>query len=859
MAPIDSFALRADAAGPVTGSEPVTWALGHLATALRAAGAAQTDSGAALTVDALDAASETARRKLRAAGIAMPDAAESFVLLRAGPRVIAIGADARGLVYALTELADRVRHADGALTETGFPLVEAPATAIRSICRAFVSEAEDKAWLHDRSHWIAYLDMLVGSRFNRFSLALGMGYDYPYHNHLITDVYLHFAYPYLLAVPGYDISVAELPDGERATNLDALRFIGREAARRGLDFQLGLWTQRYDFDDVPDANYTVLGVTRENLAPYCRDAIALLLREVPDITGLTFRIHVEGGISEGDYDFWRTAFSGVRQAGRPVLIDMHAKGLDDATLNLGLETGLPVCASPKYLAEHMGLSYHPSAIREREYPPAEAMTNREKLSVGSRRFLRQSYGDLLPAGKRWKVVFRVWPGTQRVLAWGDPELAAGYGRSATFAGADGIEWMEPMTFKGRQGTGMTGGRLGYRDAELTARYDWVKYQLQYRLWGRLSFSPDASPESWQRYLRWQCGDAAAAIETALSAASKILPLLTNSHGPSIANHNYWPEVYTNIPVLGDAHHRPFGDDMGAPIRFGNAPSFDSQLISTAREYAAALLAGEVPRCYTPMDVADWLQRCAETAEIAIAQAKSCDDCQRPAARRLLIDAGIAASLGRFFAAKFRAACWAELFLASHRREAKVFMLQHLHRARDGWLGAAKLSEDIYPHDITFGPGPHLRGSWHSRYPSVERELRDARAFRFRDDDRPECGAHAALAAIERLAGRKPVQAGLSAPTAPERFTPCDAVAIGLPASAGDYVLHYRHVNQGERWQTMPMRTADGQATATIPGGYTDSPYHLQFYVSSISGDEVRLAPGFAASLANMPYCVIMQA
>ena len=60
----------------------------------------------------------------------------------------------------------------------------------------------------------------------------------------------------------------------------------------------------------------------------------------------------------------------------------------------------------------------------------------------------------------------MWPGTQRLLAWADPALAAGNGRSASFAGADGIEWMEPMTFKGRHGTGIRGGRLGYRDPSI---------------------------------------------------------------------------------------------------------------------------------------------------------------------------------------------------------------------------------------------------------------------------------------------------------------------------------------------------------------------------------------------------------
>ncbi len=856
---MDGFALRADAAGPVTGAEPVQWAIGHLSRALQAKGGTPAGGGAALTVDALDAGGEQARRQLEAAGIDLPGAPESFALLRAGAGITAIGADVRGLVYALTELTDRVRYGDAALADTQFPLVESPTAKIRSICRVFASEREDKAWFHDRSHWIGYLDMLVASRFNRFALALGMGYDYPYHNHIVSDVYLHFPYPYLVAVPGSAITVVELPDSERETNLEMLRFIGREAARRGLDFQLALWTQRYDFDDSPNANYTVTGVTEANFAPYCRDAIALLLREVPQITGLTFRIHVEGGISEGDYDFWRTVFGGIKQAGRPVLIDMHAKGLDETTLNLGLETGLPVCASPKYLAEHVGLPYHPSAIREREYPPAQAMTNREKLSVGSRRFLRQSYGDLLPAGKRWKLVFRVWPGTQRVLAWGDPELAAGYGRSAAFAGADGIEWMEPMSFKGRQGTGILGGRTGTRDVDLATRYDWEKYLLQYRLWGRLSFSPDAAPESWRRYLRHQCGDAAGPIEIALAAASKVLPLVTMSHGPSIANNNYWPEIYTNIPVLGDAHHRPYGDDMDLPVRFGNAPTFDSQQLANAREYIATLLAGEPMRRYTPLDIADWLERCAEIAEIAIAQAKSCSDVQRPAARRLLIDAGIAAGLGRFFAAKFRAACWAELHLATHRPEAKAAVLRQLRRARDGWLTAAHLSEDVYPQDLSFGPGPHLRGSWQLRTAMVERELRDAQAFRFKAGEPAPFGEPAALTALARLAARKPVRAGVSELTTPERFRRGEAVAIGIAVTgAADHLLHYRHVNQGERWQSMPMQPSGAQATAAIPAGYTDSPYHLQCYVSSVSGDDSWLTPGFTDSLANVPYYVILQ-
>lgn len=856
MAHLERYAFHAggDAARPA----PVRWAMDKLAESFARHGVAAADAPD-VTIAVLDSRSEAAGMAAREAGVALPQGPESFALLRFPGRIVACGWDARGLVYALTELADRLDHADSPALDDGFPLVEAPATAIRSMSRAFVSEVEDKPWFHDATQWLAYLDMLVANRFNRFSLALGMGYDYPYQNNLVSDVYFYFPYPYLVAVPGYEVRVAELPDAERARNLDMLRLIGREAARRGLDFQLALWTQRYDFETSPGTNYTVRGVTDGMLGPYCRDAVAMLLKEVPEITGLTFRIHVEGGISEGDYDFWRLVFAGVRSAGRQILIDMHAKGLDETTLNVGLESGMPVGVSPKYLAEHMGLPYHPSAIREREYPPAEAMTNREKLSVGSRRFMRQSYGDMLPADKNWNVVFRVWPGTQRLLAWGDPALAAAYGRSGSFAGADGIEWMEPLTFKGRQGTGIRGGRMGFRDMDLATGYDWEKYLLQYRLFGRLSFSPDAAPESWQRHLRARCGDAAGPVECAMAAASKILPLMTQTHAPSIANNNYWPEIYTNIAVLGDNRHRPFGDDMDGPIRFGNVPTFDSQIFANAREYVADLIGGNATRRYTPFDIADWMECSAEQAEIAIAQAKSKPDSARAAVRGLLIDTTIVAALGRFFAAKFRASCWAELYLLAHQPEARARMIACLRQGRDAWRVAAKLGEDVYPADITFGPGPHLRGSWQQRDGDVERELRDALAFRFREGETPPLEKDAAARVLNALHNRQPVRCASVAPEAPAHFRRGSSVTIRQPVIEGlEHVLHYRHVNQAERWRSAPMRVEAGHAVADIPADYTDSRYHLQFYVSAATAESCVLSPGLPPSLAAAPYVTILQ-
>ena len=829
-------------------SPTLAWALEHLNETLEAAGVAVDDAGTPIRV--------LMGADVSLPGLDLPGRAEAFALTGGDDGITAWGFDDRGLVYAITELADRIAHGSfpGPL-----PMIEAPANRIRSVTRIFASEREDKVWFQDRSFWTRYLTMLAANRFNRFSLTMGIGYDYPYHNHIISDVYLHFPYPYLVDVAGYGVRARGLPVAERESNLAILKFIGAEAARRGLDFQLGLWTQRYDFDDVPNANYVIEGITRENNASYCRDAVARLLAEVPQITGLTFRIHVEGGVSEGDYDFWRTVWQGVKSAGRPIEIDMHAKGLDDPTLAMARESGMPITVSPKYLAEHMGLPYHTSAIREREYPPKVAVTNREKLSVGSRRFTRQSYGDFLRVGRDWKVVHRMWPGTQRVLTWGDPVFAAAYGRSASFCDSDGIELMEPLSFKGRQGSGISGGRAVLKLPQLATRHDWEKHAYYYRLWGRNLFSPGTDADGHRRHLAVECGEAAPAVERGLGAASRILPLVTHAHGASIANNNYWPEIYTNMPVVTEGLERPMGGDMDKPTRFGNAPTFDPQMFCNGRALAARLLKGETVTSHTPMDVAGWLTAMAAEAENAVIDIRGTSAAQRPAVKRLLADMRILAGLGRYFAGKFRASCWGEVYLATWHEPARLRALDEMRQARDGWKDAVDHSRELYQDDLTFGPGPHLRGSWQNRLDDIEREVKELATFALREWPEPDHDAAAAERAMARLAAAPPPRASAATLSAPETYTRGQPVEVTLSgAGDGEALLFFRPVNQAQRWSSMPMEKKSGRLTATIPAEAVDGEFHLQCYAVLPGEASAVILPGFNDTLSRQPYLLIRQ-
>ncbi|MGZ8612458.1 MAG: hypothetical protein ACXWX0_09340, partial [Actinomycetota bacterium] len=542
------------------GRAPVGWAVGQLRAALEARGAsvdlldrlpASDHPDTVLLV--ADPASRSAERILAGAGISIPRVPEALGLVPdgsgGGTDLLVCGSDERGLVYAVLELADRVAHAPDPLRAVRLDeaIVEQPANAVRSVARCFASEMDDKPWFQDEGFWRRYLSMVVAQRFNRVNLMVGLGYNFPWH---VTDAYFFFAYPFLVDVPGYRVRVPQLPDEERERNLAMLRFASEEAVARGLDFQFAMWTHAYEWFDSPDARHTIEGLTPDLHAAYCRDALQAVLEACPAIGGLTIRTHGESGVPEGSWDFWRTVLDGVVRSGRRVRLDLHAKGLDGPTLEMALATGLPVTVSPKYAAEHMGLPYHQAAMRELDRPPTDRDAGGSgkarfmTVSEGSRPFTRYSYGDFLREDRPYDVVFRIWPGTQRHLLWGDPAMAAGFGRLASLAGCQGLEWCEPHSLKGREGTGLPGSRDGYADATLSTADDWEKHAYTYRLFGRLTYNPEAEPETWRRILRTALGALAEPAEAALASASRILPLVTSAHHPSASNNYYWPEIYT---------------------------------------------------------------------------------------------------------------------------------------------------------------------------------------------------------------------------------------------------------------------------------------------------------------------------
>ena len=417
--------------------------------------------------------------------------------------------------------------------------------------------------------------------------------------------------------------------------------------------------------------------------------------------------------------------------------------------------------------------------------------------------------------------------------------------------------MEPLSFKGRRGSGIAGGRCAYADKSLNPRWDWQKYAYSFRLWGRLLYQPDTDPDVWRRAMRHEFGPAGADLENALANSSRILPTVTTAHAPSAANNSYWPELYLNHSLIDAAHPGPYTDSP-APRVFGTVSPLDPQLFYRIDDFADDLLKGERNGKYTPIEVATWIEQYAAAATTSLARSDSrASGKDRPGYRRLTVDIAVAADLGRFFGAKFRAGVLYRIFQQTGDRAALEEALKAYRTARDAWAAIAARTTGVYMADITVGEARHLRGHWTDRLADIDADIAALEAKL--DSPKPTQAGGPTARAIAEVLGRprRPVIAGHH--TRPAKFQPGRAIAVEFTAEK-DYAsmrLHYRRVNQAERWQNQPMQSDGRLWRAEVPSDYTESPYAMQYYFElKEAPDSAALCPGLGEHLTGQPYFVV---
>ena len=234
----------------------------------------------------------------------------------------------------------------------------------------------------------------------------------------------------------------------------------------------------------------------------------------------------------------------------------------------------------------------------------------------------------------------------------------------------------------------------------------------------------------------------------------------------------------------------------------------------------------------------------------------------PAYRRLSADVTIQAGIALFFAHKIRSAVLWRIYSKSGNRTALTDAIDAYKKARKAWADMAEGAKAIYVLDISFGDRPNIRGHWIDRLGEIDGDIDDMqqKPGENRSGENAKVEPNIIRRAIREV--NKPQQRIFATcrHTPAKIFHPGKPISIDLetddPSIRGAN-LYYRRVNQAIDWQMQPMKIRKGRYVATIPAGYTETRYPMEYYFGIDLGKAGQaIYPGLDPNLSNMPYFVL---
>jgi len=676
-------------------------ALGARGVAVKRVGAGSAPAAGGIRIAAgLASGSGQAANLLKASGVAAPAGPEALVIRRVAPGgqtvLLICGSDDRGLMYALLDTADRVgwaADADDPLSEVN-DIAERPDVPERALSKYTMHRAHFESYFHDEKYWARFLDMLAANRFNTFALL------FAYEN----AGYFAPPYPYFCDVEGFDdVRVVGITKAEQKRNLESLNRLIRMTHERGLSFTLGIWDHIYRGGvQGPTAHARkptkglVWGVTRKNLVPYTKAALAKFLGLVPDLDAVQFRMHGESGLKRSEMPvFWTDIYKIMKTHAPGVRFDARAKNFPHSLIDKAVEMNVPIRMCTKYWMEQMGMPFHPTHVHPRNQHDR-----------------RHGYADMLRYPRRYKMHWRLWNGgTTRILLWGDPEYVRRFSLSTHLYDGDGFEVNEPLATK------MQDHPHDKKPFDLLAAkyryYDWEfeRYWHFFQVWGRVAYNPNTPPEVWGRQFEKRFGKAAGPIvQRALHRASRILPRAVTYSYP-----------YYHFPTTRGWVEKQRQGDLPAYAR--SLPSDTQQFLSMDTAARCRLDGTESAKIH-PERSAEWFARASRDVLELVGQAE-----KQIAGRKgkefvsTMVDLRILANLALYHSHRARAGfCWA-LFQRSGDVNALDDAIGHEGRAVGAWEAIVAAAGDVYHDDLMMGRRRSgLSGHWTDELASLKRGL-----------------------------------------------------------------------------------------------------------------------------------------
>ncbi len=593
--------------------------------------------------------------------------------------VVLCGSDARGLMYAALDAAQRVAWSQS--RSDPFQYVrdtkEAPVIGERGVSMYTMQRAYFESRLYDEHYWKRYFDMLARDRINSFVVIFG------YEN----GGFMAPLYPYffnVLEFPG--VRLVGITPEQQNRNTTAFRRLIEIAHERGIEVVAGIWDHIYrggvQGGGIPGASDAagkevpglVVGVTGDNLASYTKAALRDFVRTFPELDAIQFRMHSESGLKPSEMEgFWHEVFGMIKQSLPNMHVDLRAKELPDSIIQDALAQGLKARVATKFWMEQMGLPYHPSHV------------NRQ-----NQHDRRHGYADLLKYPQTYTVHWRLWNGgTTRLLLWGDPEYVRKFVKSAQLYNGDSLEVNEMLATK----------MLGEPHEAvplpiLTAQHRYYDYEFErywhfYQVWGRLAYNPNTPSEVWERAFQHRFGPAGLDLMKAMHLASNILPRIVAA-----------AYRYQMFPTTRGWAEMMRQDDLP---KYAQLDGSDIEQFMNPKDAAKSILAGTDTAMLRPQETSRWFtQTASEVLKLVSAAEKSGVTKGNKEAVSTLADLKILAHLAEFHAARLPAAVDYNLYRQTGDLFAFDGAIRHEKEAAAAWRRIVESAGDIYSPELAFG-------------------------------------------------------------------------------------------------------------------------------------------------------------
>jgi hypothetical protein len=789
-----------------------------------------------------------ASRLLKAGNRVVPEVAEALTIWKTDwknkPVWVISGHDDNGVMYGLLDVADRI----GWSTGKGSPMsgvkeiTEQPALSGRAISLYTMNRAYWESRFYDEAYWIRYLDLLAKNRFN--SLVVIFGYE--------NGGFLAPPYPYFFNVDEYPgVSMVGLTKEEQQRNLLALNHLIDMAHGRGIKLTVAIWDHIYrggvqsggmpGLEKPPDkpVKGMVWGLTGDNLIPYTKAALTRLIKMVPELDGIEFRMHSESGLKRGEQEaFWADVFHSMKSAAPEMNFVLRAKDMPESVIGSALTEGINFRIETKYWMEQMGLPFHPTHI-----------------NTQNQNDRRQGYADMLRYPQEYKMYWRLWTGgTTRILLWGDPGYARRFVESARLYSGDTYEVNEPLATK------MESQPHDARPFDLLKPqyryydYEFERYWHFFQVFGRLGYNPETDPDVWQKEFEQRFGKKAGpVVERALHEASWILPRIVASCYP-----------YSGFPTTrGWAEKQRLGDLN----QYARAEGSDIQQFVNFDEEARMLIEGGETAGILPSMTSRWLEQTSSDIGKLITEAEKLTGKNRNREfNSTITDLKILSGLALFHARRIPAAVSYRLFERTKDVSALENAITYERNAIEAWRKIVTDAGDVYADDLMMGVreaefegiNHHLSGHWKDELGYLEKGLAalEKQRIEYKQESTSVIKAPQYKAAANADNGNL-----FNVSLVPVKSAPVDkpfTVSVKVTANEGvKWVrLRYRSVNQKEDYKSMEMHQTGKPDTfeATVAAGQINPKFDFMYFIEVLDNKgNGKIYPDFSK---ETPYVIV---